>query len=123
MSSGDEYSATVIRKTVWGQISPASDGGWVTLWRFQMDTTRITSVPTEVVRDNEQGFSAELHMTAPGEASLQVRTLQEAMTPEYYPLTFKSFRIVNDELGIIKTIEGLPRDWYAPFRSRAKLNF
>lgn len=120
VTSGDDYSAAVIKKTVWAQISAVPDGGWMTVWRFRMDTTHVTDMRTEVVRDDEHGFSAELHVTAPGEAVLQVRTLREAMSPGYYSLTFTCFRVVNDELGNIETIEDLPRDWYAPFRSRGK---
>ena len=40
------------------------------------------------------------------------------MSASYYPLTFEAFGIINDRFGIISEIEGLPRDWYAPFRSR-----
>jgi hypothetical protein len=83
-----------------------------------MDTARVEGVRMEVFRDDAQGFAAELHVIAPGEATLEVRTSREAMSPEYYPLTFTSFRVVNDELEVIQTIEDLPRDWYAPFRSR-----
>ena len=120
MSSGDEYTAAVIKKTVWGQIKSISDGAWVTEWHLHMNTSGVSSDELEIKRDTDQGFAAVLQVTGPGLATLRVRTLRQAMSPEYYPMTFACFRIVNDEIGIIETIESLPRDWYAPFRSRER---
>jgi hypothetical protein len=119
MNSGYEYSAALINKTVWGEISQAPGGKWLTTWRFQMDTSKVSS-PLEVKADAEVGFTAMLHIVEPGMSILRVLTSRPAMSAEYYPLTFSCFRIVNDEIGAIETIEDLPRDWYAPFRSRDK---
>ncbi|WP_153548022.1 hypothetical protein [Streptomyces sp. RB17] len=117
MTSGNDYSAAKIRKTVWGHVEPGQDGGWVTTWRFTMDTSRVLGEAIEIVSEVECGFESRLNVAASGESTLTVKTVRPAMSAEYYPLTFRSFRIVNDEIGIIETIEGLPRDWYAPFRS------
>ncbi|WP_152646357.1 hypothetical protein [Streptacidiphilus albus] len=90
----------------------------MTIWRLKMDTPLTVGEKREIMTDIESGFQAVLSSSMPGELILQVNTERPAMSPEYYPLTFSSFRIVNDEIGPIETIEGLPRDWYAPFRSR-----
>jgi hypothetical protein len=120
MSSGDEYAAAVIKKTVWGQVASTPDGSWVTEWHFKMDTSHVSSTDLEIKTDPDEGFTAVLHVSEPGSATLRVQTSRQAMSPEYYPMTFASFRIVNDEIGTIETIENLPRDWYAPFRSRGQ---
>lgn len=113
------YSAAEIKKTVWGKISEVADGGWETVWEFEMDTAAVGDATCQVHRDGESGFNARLVVLAPGRANLIVSTVGHAMLAEYYPLTFMSFRLVNDNIGVIDRIEGLPRDWYAPFRSRS----
>ncbi len=113
-----EYSAAQIKKTTWGKTSESAEGGWETVWKFEMDTSRIGDSSVQVHSDDELGFNARLYVVENGRANLVVRTVGHAMLAEYYPLTFTSFRLVNDNLGAIETIEGLPRDWYAPFRSR-----
>ena len=118
VTNGNEYSAAEIRKTTWGRIEAASGGGWKTTWQFAMDTSQAAKGVIRVVSDAESGFESWLEVTAPGRSTLTVMTARSAMSAEYYPLTFRSFRIVNDDIGVIETIEGLPRDWYAPFRSR-----
>ncbi|MEU6280044.1 hypothetical protein [Streptomyces sp. NPDC047028] len=117
MSSGNGYSVAEIRKTVWGHVEPDRGGGWVTTWRFTMDTSQVPDEAIEIVSEAGSGFESRLKATASGECTLTVKTTMPAMSAEYYSLTFRSFRIVNDEIGVIETIEGLPRDWYAPFRS------
>lgn len=50
------------------------------------------------------------------DGELHIFTREHAMSAVYYPLTYKSLRIVNDSIAEIDKIQGLPRDWYAPFR-------
>lgn len=118
VTSGSEYSTASIKKTVWGGISPAPDGEWFTTWHLEMDTSGSLIGETEIEHNQDLGFFAVLKVLGDGSSVLSIRTSQDPMSAEYYPLTFKCFRIINDEIGNIRTIQGLPRDWYAPFRSR-----
>lgn len=116
--AGGEYQAGDIKKTVWGQIRETRDGAWLTSWALGMDASRARDWNPVILVEPEVGFEAELQIVDTESATLQIKTTAPAMSAEYYPLTFSSFRIVNDEIGEIWTIEGLPRNWYAPFRTR-----
>ncbi|WP_416566661.1 hypothetical protein [Nocardia testacea] len=111
------YSAADLRPTVWGSRTRHDDGRWETVWRltFAAPRARRTSV---VHQDEEAGFRAVLETHDGTEGELRVLTRRDAMSAEYYPLTFISFAIVNDTVAEIREIQGRPRDWYAPFRNR-----
>jgi hypothetical protein len=112
------YESVHVKKTVWGECSQCDGGGWLTTWTLQMDTSRVRSSNVDVVYERQVGFKSWLVVVDPGESRLLVKTRESPMSAQYYPLTFKSFWIVNDSVGGIATIQGLPGDWYAPFRSR-----
>lgn len=118
VNNSSDYSDAVIRKTRWGQVEADPTGGWVTIWHLVMDTTRVPDGRVDVISDAECGFDSKLIVETAGIASLVIATTEHAMSASYYPLTFEAFGIINDRFGIISEIEGLPRDWYAPFRSR-----
>lgn len=118
----DPYAAARIRKTVWGRVTKEADGTWLTVWRFELEASSNDAPGSResvhVWEDASIGFSAVLEFVAPEEADLVIRTERPAMSAEYYSPTFAAFGIVNDELAEIRAIQGKPRDWYAPFRSR-----
>ncbi|MGK5641693.1 hypothetical protein ACSNOK_25735 [Streptomyces sp. URMC 126] len=75
--------------------------------------------PVLILCDTAAGFRAALDLTDPREARLRVTTRDHAMSAAHFPLTYTAFRLVDDEVGRIGEIQGLPRDWYAPFRGRS----
>ncbi|WP_378730821.1 hypothetical protein [Nocardia brasiliensis] len=113
----NEYSAADLRKTVWGNITELDDGRWETVWHLEFPTSQERTV-VEVYRDDGIGFCATLQVTGDRVGELRVLTREQAMSAEYYSPTFTCFGIVNDSLAEIGTIQGLPKDWYAPFRQR-----
>ncbi|MET9106889.1 hypothetical protein [Streptomyces zhihengii] len=119
MSGEHDYSAASIRKTVWGKVFEQSDG-WRTVWMLEMDSERVPESGLDITRDADLGFTSRLSPVRIRLCSLEVFTNRPAMSGEYYSPTFRSFRIVNDKIGEIEKIEGLPRDWYAPFRDRGR---
>jgi hypothetical protein len=114
------YSAAQIKKTTWGEIAEIAPGVWKTVWELAMDTSRIDAGPLLIHSDDGLGFIAQLYPADTGRVRLTVYATGHAMRAEYYPLTFTTFRLVNDDVGEIETIEGLPRDWYSPFRTRLR---
>ncbi|MFH8768169.1 hypothetical protein [Streptomyces sp. NPDC017958] len=64
------------------------------------------------------GFISIIEFLGMRNAELRIHTKEQAMSAVNYPATYSSFRIVNDELAEIEAIQGLPRDWYPPFRDR-----
>lgn len=112
-----EYSAANLRPTVWGSRAELDDGRWETVWHLTFTAPRSREALV-VHEDEESGFRATLQTHGGTAGELRVLTHQDAMAPDYYPLTFTSFAIVNDTVGEIREIQGCPRDWYAPFRDR-----
>ena len=112
-----DYSAANLRPTVWGSRAELHDGRWETVWRLTFAAPRSRQT-TVVHQDEKAGFRATLETHGGIGGELRVLTREDAMAPEYYPLTFTSFAIVNDAFGEIREIQGCPRDWYAPFRGR-----
>ncbi|MGW5381458.1 hypothetical protein [Nocardia sp. NPDC003963] len=114
-----EYSGANLRPTVWGEVTESTDGYWETVWRlgFTGPQPRRSLL---VQANDESGFRATLETDGSADGVLRVRTRADAMSAVYYPLTFTSFAVVNDTVGEIREIQGLPRDWYAPFRDRGR---
>ncbi|MGW7024975.1 hypothetical protein ACWGGS_37290 [Streptomyces decoyicus] len=111
------YNASAIKKTTWGAFAQNPDETWETTWKLSMKAApKQNSIL--ILKDDKAGFAAILHTSNPMESQLLIKTRDHAMSAIYYPLTFQAFGIVNDEFGEIDKIEGLPRDWYAPFRNR-----
>ncbi|MFD4434182.1 hypothetical protein, partial [Nocardia sp. NPDC058497] len=69
-----------------------------------------------VYHDESIGFAADLHVMQE-QGTLTIATQRFAASPEYYPATYATFRIINDTIANIETIEGKPKCWYAPFRN------
>ncbi|GAA3086011.1 hypothetical protein GCM10010449_07060 [Streptomyces rectiviolaceus] len=113
----ESYSASDLRKTEWGTFERQDSGSWKTVWRLTLRNSRSEG-QVDVFRDDAIGFVSTIHFTGSPSAQLLVITREHAMSPEYYPATYTSFRIINDELSEIDKIQDLPRDWYAPFRGR-----
>ncbi|MCX4099212.1 hypothetical protein [Nocardia sp. alder85J] len=109
------YSASHIRKTTWGEFLKLDDGRWKTTWKLVFETAQDTR-SVEIYGNDNIGFRAELKTSGGVDAELLVFTAEQAMSAIYYPPTFKSFGMVNDLVGELKTIEGHPKEWYAPFR-------
>lgn len=117
-SGGYSYSPSDLRKTRWGDSRKLSDGTWETVWNVEVvPECSLTSV--SLFRDESIGFTSTAVFSTPHSAQIKVITREQAMSTEYYPATFTSFRIMNDEVAEISTIQGLPRDWYAPLRGQA----
>ncbi|MEV6335544.1 hypothetical protein AB0M12_12615 [Nocardia vinacea] len=111
------YSAEHVRKTTWGDIAEHEGGRWETVWHLSFVEPHPAAVIA--IHSNEEiGFEGTLHILENSAGELRVITDEEAMSPEYYSPTYVCFRIVNDDIAEIGTIQGLPRDWYAPFRDR-----
>jgi hypothetical protein len=111
------YSAAALKKTKWGKIAALDGGKWETVWDLSF-TSEVPDAPVNIHEDADIGFSSTLEPAQDGSAVLRIVTRRHAMSPEYYSPTFTSFRIVNDDVAEVLTIQGLPRDWYAPFRDR-----
>lgn len=109
-----EYSASSIKKTTWGDITQLADGRWSTVWQLEF-TLPQPECTVEVISDSAVGFDAILK-TVGRQGNLNIITREHAMSGVNYPMTYKCFRVVNDNIGKIRTIQGKPRDWYAPFR-------
>ncbi|APA96704.1 hypothetical protein NS506_02642 [Nocardia seriolae] len=112
-----DYSSSRIHKTVWGEFSELEGGTWETMWQLGF------AVPGpaggwEIYSDERIGFVAKLRISEEDGGELRISTRCWALSAEYYSPTFKSFSVVNDSVAAISTIQGLPRDWYAPFRDR-----
>ncbi|MCP2320863.1 hypothetical protein APR12_006253 [Nocardia amikacinitolerans] len=85
------------------------------MWQLEfLSSYRERSV--NVLSDSMIGFRAVLEMKGGVDGELHIFTSEHAMSAVNYPMTYKSFRIVNDSIAEIDKIQGLPRDWYAPFR-------
>lgn len=112
-----DYSAADLRPTAWGSRTALDDGRWETVWRLTFAAARARQTLV-VHQDEKAGFRATLETHGGTAGELRVLTRRDAMAPEYYPLTFTSFAVVNDTVGEIREIQGRPRDWYAPFRDR-----
>ncbi|MFE6919614.1 hypothetical protein ACFVAV_01075 [Nocardia sp. NPDC057663] len=112
-----DYAASKIRKTTWGSIRALEDGSFETAWHLTFHTPQDPK-ESEVYRDDRIGFQAALNITDQFAAELLVTTRDSAMSAAYYPPTFKSFGLVDDTIAELATIEGHPKDWYAPFRDR-----
>ncbi|UFS96292.1 hypothetical protein [Nocardia huaxiensis] len=118
-SNFDEYSASKVRKTVWGETSKREDGRWETVW--SIDFVGMPEVGEVVIyRDDSIGYDATLKVAGEARGELRVATSSVPMDPTYYPATWKALEIVNDSIEEIRSIQGLPRDWYAPFRNRGQ---
>ncbi|MFI7669048.1 hypothetical protein [Nocardia sp. NPDC049526] len=111
------YSAEHIRKTTWGDVTDLEGGRWETVWHLSfVEPHPVATI--EIDSDDEIGFRGTLHILENSAGELRVVTDDEPMLPEYYSPTYVCFRIVHDDIAEIGTIQGLPRDWYAPFRDR-----
>ena len=112
-----QYSASHIKKTRWGDFFVLDNGEWETVWEIGF-ASPIPASPVVIHRDSAAGFTSTLYPNTAQSAKLHVVTREHAMAPEYYPLTFMTFAILNDEVGRGATIQGLPRAWCARFRAR-----
>ncbi|RKN46685.1 hypothetical protein [Streptomyces hoynatensis] len=114
----NEYSAAFLRPTKWGEITRLDDGRWETVWALSF-TAPAPAGETPVHRNDRIGFRSTLRVPDEGDRTagqLRVVTEEEAMSAVNYPETFTSFRLVHETVAAIRTIQGLPREWYAPFR-------
>lgn len=109
-----EYSESNIKKTVWGDITHLADGRWSTVWQLEFSVPHSERT-IDVISDSAVGFDAVLKING-RRGTLNIVTREHAMSGVNYPMTYKCFRIVNDDIGEIWKIQGRPRDWYAPFR-------
>lgn len=109
------YPASALRKTKWGDFNELDNGTWETIWTLTLRGDHAREV-VEVFRSESIGFTAVIAFLGMRNAEMRVSTREHAMSAVNYPATYTSFRIVNDELAEIETIQGQPRDWYAPFR-------
>ncbi len=117
MPNEDPYPASALRKTKWGEFRQLSDGSWQTTWTLILCDNH-TREAVAVHHNESIGFTSSVHFLGMRNAELQVLTREQPMSAVNYPATYMSFRIVNDELAEIDTIQGLPRNWYPPFRDR-----
>lgn len=114
--SSNRYSKSDIRKTTWGPIAKLDDGRERTIWRLTFRVPQDPANNVDIYHDDKAGLDAVLTISESGTGDLTITTKGHAMAAEYYPLTFKCFRIVDDTVAEIATIEGHPKEWYAPFR-------
>jgi hypothetical protein len=116
VSGGEnEYPASALYPTKWGEFFQRSDGKWETVWLLLLAHS-VESREIAVHSDDSAGLVVTLHGSGKSEAELRVVTREHAMAAENYPATYKAFRLVDETIARIEEIQGLPRDWYAPFR-------
>ncbi|MDT0321423.1 hypothetical protein [Streptomyces millisiae] len=119
---GGAYTAAALYPTTWGAVCELPDGRWETTWDLTLATPLREAAGADdidVHQDETIGFRAVLKPDAKrGQARLRVVTDEPAMSAVYFPATFTAFGILNDQVAQIETIQGLPRGWYAPFRTR-----
>ncbi|MGI5349424.1 hypothetical protein ACQEU8_14660 [Streptomyces sp. CA-250714] len=117
MSQENPYSADFLRKTEWGEYRELDTGEWETVWQISFREGAPSQEITDVLHDPSIGFRSYLRRRGSGEeAELVVVSQEHSTSAVNYPATYSSFRIVNEEVGEIEKIQGLPRDWYPPFR-------
>lgn len=119
-TEAEDYASARIRKTRWGAVVENGDDSWTTRWRIGIDPVDDplggrTSV--EILRDDERGFEAVVSVVAADQLELKIDTDDYAMSAPYYPLTFQAFGAIDSAIASIVTIEGQPKEWYAPFRN------
>ncbi|WP_156959839.1 hypothetical protein [Nocardia sp. BMG51109] len=112
-----EYSVANLRKTSWGGFRELDDESWETIWHLEFSTPQ-ESLETEVYNDDDIGFRAVLKISSDTAGRLHIFTRESAMSAVNYSPTFKCFGIINDDIAELAKIEGLPKEWYSPFRSR-----
>ncbi|MFE9335930.1 hypothetical protein [Streptomyces sp. NPDC007063] len=111
-----EYSASYLRQTKWGDYRELDNGQWETVWRITFRPGYSPRRDVDILDDPSIGFHSYLRGSTEEEAELVVISQEHSASAVNYPATYSSFRIVNDEVADIQQIQGLPRDWYPPFR-------
>ncbi|WP_344534951.1 hypothetical protein [Streptomyces albiaxialis] len=112
----DEYSVSYLRKTKWGDVRKLEDGSWETTWSLTLKQADAQVCESVVLSDPRIGFESHLAVVSPQDVRLVVITSEHAMSAVNYQPTYSSLRIVNDDIAEIESIQGLPKNWYAPFR-------
>ncbi len=114
-----EYKANDIKPIRWGTLVRLSPNRWRTTWTIEleaMDTSQIDEV-VSAAYEPLAGFEAELTMPGPYTIIAVIETTRWGMELDYYELTYRLFRLINFRIGRIRFINGVPRDWWRPFRS------
>jgi len=111
-----EYSASFLRQTKWGDFRELDSGEWETVWRITFRPGDSPQEDVDILDDPSIGFHSRLRGGTEEETELVVTSREHSMSAVNYPATYSSFRIVNDQVAEIQQIQGLPRDWYPPFR-------
>lgn len=114
-----DYASATVRKTRWGAVTGNGGGSWTTRWRIGIqpaDHPLGGRDSVEILRDDELGFVAVVSVVAADQLELRIDTAEHAMSAPYYPPTFQAFGAVDSTIASVVTIEGLPKEWYAPFR-------
>lgn len=116
--SKDDYAAWV-KPIRWGEVAQLPDGHWQTTWNIEMETLDAAGLDevAAMAADAEAGFTPRLSAPGPMELLVTVDTTRWGMEVDYYGLTYRLFKLIDERLGRIRLIQGTPREWRNPFRS------
>src|SRR5258707_1587348 len=105
---------------VGGGLVQLLTGHWRTSWALELEPLDAPHLhdAAAAAGDSEAGFMPSLTMQGQAEVLVTIETSRWGMELDYYDLTYRLFKLIDSRLGRIRFIQGTPRDWWSPFRSR-----
>lgn len=115
----NEYSTESVVRTRFPSWHQAADGTWSRTWHLVMEKAFAEKLGHEFDLSGEYDI-ALLRVDSENSASLITSTREDPMSDElFYFAAYRLLIAIDERIGKIATIEGLPRDAYQPFRPAA----
>ena len=96
------------------------DGGWSRVWTVSLDQPLAADATVLVDRMSTPGLLVRSQARAddPCGLELETRIAQDPLSDEnFYYSAYRLFRRIHEEVGALKTIQGMPKELWAPFRA------